>query len=357
MEFILGLLYLGAVIYIANQDDLQHGVGVAAPEHREATVSTAASGAVLPWMLYGLVAFTILFATIIAYLAFAPDAAAIMEELGLSPVTIDQAAATVNLILALILGGLAVRVIASRGIRQWVQRFVHSEYNPVSSVHTTALVLVLLSVSVFVGQFVQQGGLSGLADALQDGDSLVASSLVLYAVLRVAIAFLGVGWAIRRTLPQSLERLGLRLPTADDLRWGIGGGIVLYAVFLVTATIWVTLVSPEQFEEQTSAANQIAQMFNTLPLALILSISAAFGEEILFRGALQPVFGWIPTSIFFALLHIQYTLTPATLIIFLVSLGLGWIRKRQSTTAAIIAHFLYNFVPLVLQVIITQAAR
>lgn len=357
MEFILGLLYIGAVIYIANQDDLQRGIGVAAPVRRDAAVSVFASGTVLPWMLYSLIAFTILFAIMIAYLAFAPDAAASMEEFGLSPVEIDQVAATANLALAFILGGLAARVIASRGIRQWVQRFAHGEYNPESSVHTTALVLVLLSVSVFIGQFVQQGGLSGLTDALQGSDTLVATSLLFDAVLRVAVAFLGVGLAIRRTFPQSLERLGLRLPTADDLRWGIGGGIVLYAVFLVTATIWVTLVSPEQFEEQTSAANQIAQMFNTLPLALILAISAALGEEILFRGALQPVFGWIPTSIFFALLHIQYTLTPATLIIFLVSLGLGWIRKRQSTTAAIIAHFLYDFVPLALQVIISQVAQ
>jgi membrane protease YdiL (CAAX protease family) len=357
MEFILGLLYIGAVIYIANQDDLQRGLGVAAPVRREVAVSAFASGAALPWMLYGLIAFAIFFASMILYLAFTPDAAARMEELGLSPVEIDQAAATANLVLALVLGGLAARVIASRGIRQRVQQFVHGEYNPESSVHTTALVLVLLSVSVFVGQFVQQGGLSGLADALQGDDSLVASSLLLDAVLRVAVAFLGVGLAIRRTLPQSLERLGLRLPTTDDLRWGIGGGIVLYAIFLVTAAVWVRSVSPEQFEEQTSAANQIAQMFNTLPLALILSISAALGEEILFRGALQPVFGWIPTSIFFALLHIQYTLTPATLIIFLVSLGLGWLRKRQSTTAAIIAHFLYDFVPLALQVIISQAAQ
>jgi membrane protease YdiL (CAAX protease family) len=308
-------------------------------------------------MHYGLIAFTIFFAAMIFFLAFAPDAASRMEDLGLSPVEIDRAAATANLVLALVVGGLAARIIASRGFRQWVQRFVHGQYNSESSVHTTALVLILLSVSVFVGQFVQQGGLSGLTDALQGSDSLVASSLLLDAVLRAAVAFLGVGLAIRRTLPQSLERLGLRLPTADDLRWGIGGGILLYALFLVTATIWITLVSPEQFEEQTSAANQIAQMFNTLPLALILAISAAFGEEILFRGALQPVFGWIPTSIFFALLHIQYTLTPATLIIFLVSLGLGWIRSRQSTTAAIIAHFLYDFVPLALQVIISRAAQ
>jgi|FLYN01.1.fsa_nt_gi membrane protease YdiL (CAAX protease family) len=343
MEFIIGLLYVGGVIYLANQDDLRREIG--APMRGD-----VAASALLPWMLYGLVAIASLFAVMILYLAYAPDMAAAMEELGLPPIQIDRTAAVINLALAVVLGGLSAAVINSMRVRVWVQQIVTGFYNPLSSVHTTALVLALLAVSVFFGQFVQQGGQAGLVEALRDSNSLVASSVIFDAILRVVIAFLGVGLAIRRTLPQSLARLGLRLPTRDDIRWGIGGGVAIYVSFLITATIWVALVSPEQFEEQTNAASQIAQMFNTLPLALILAVSAAVGEEILFRGALQPVFGWIPTSILFALLHIQYTLTPATLIIFVVSLGLGWVRMRQSTTAAIIAHFLYDFVPLALQV-------
>jgi len=57
------------------------------------------------------------------------------------------------------------------------------------------------------------------------------------------------------------------------------------------------------------------------------------------------------TSLFFALVHMQYTLTPATLIIFVVAVGLGILRRRQSTTAAIIAHFVYNFVQLALAIL------
>jgi len=177
-------------------------------------------------------------------------------------------------------------------------------------------------------------------------DSLAISSVAFEAVLRVVGALLGVGFAIRRSLQQSLDRLGLRVPTAADLRWGIGAGVALYALLLVTVTIWANLVTPQQLQEQTQAADQLSSMFNTLPLALVVSISAAVGEEILFRGALQPVFGWVLTSILFALLHMQYTLTPATIIIFFVSLGLGWVRMRQSTTAAMIAHFVYNFIQL-----------
>jgi membrane protease YdiL (CAAX protease family) len=60
------------------------------------------------------------------------------------------------------------------------------------------------------------------------------------------------------------------------------------------------------------------------------------------------VFGLWPTTIFFALVHIQYTLTPATLIIVVVGFGLGWLRRRYNTTPAIVTHFLYNFVSIAL---------
>jgi membrane protease YdiL (CAAX protease family) len=81
-------------------------------------------------------------------------------------------------------------------------------------------------------------------------------------------------------------------------------------------------------------------------IAFLAAASAAIGEEILFRGALQPVFGIIPTTLFFALLHSQYALTPSTIVIILVGGAFGWLKEKQSTTAAIIAHFAYNFVLL-----------
>jgi membrane protease YdiL (CAAX protease family) len=81
-------------------------------------------------------------------------------------------------------------------------------------------------------------------------------------------------------------------------------------------------------------------------LAFLLAATAAVGEEIAFRGALQPVLGFLPTAIIFAMTHIQYTLTPAWLIIFGVALAFGWIRKHYNTTVSILTHFLYNFIPL-----------
>ena len=160
--------------------------------------------------------------------------------------------------------------------------------------------------------------------------------------------------AIRRSWLQSLSRLGLRLPTRGDMTSGIGVGILLYLLLLVMAVIWEALVPADQIQQQSAAAEQLAQSFNTLPLAFALSLSAAVGEEILFRGAIQPILGLFWTSLLFALVHVQYSLTPATVIIFVVALGLGLLRQRQSTSASIIAHFTYNFIQLALAIFAAQ---
>ncbi|MEO0565779.1 MAG: CPBP family intramembrane glutamic endopeptidase, partial [Chloroflexota bacterium] len=98
---------------------------------------------------------------------------------------------------------------------------------------------------------------------------------------------------------------------------------------------------------QGAASDQIAQILSqSLWIAFLAAASAAIGEEILFRGALQPIFGLIPTTLLFALLHSQYAFTPGSLAIVLVGGVFGWLKNRQRTTAAIIAHFTYNFVLL-----------
>jgi membrane protease YdiL (CAAX protease family) len=60
------------------------------------------------------------------------------------------------------------------------------------------------------------------------------------------------------------------------------------------------------------------------------------------------VFGAVLTSIFFVLIHSQYILTPASLLLLVITFGLAWVRSRYSTTASIVAHFIYNFIPLLL---------
>jgi membrane protease YdiL (CAAX protease family) len=73
-----------------------------------------------------------------------------------------------------------------------------------------------------------------------------------------------------------------------------------------------------------------------------LGLAAALGEETVFRGALQPRFGLVFTSILFALLHSQYGLSFSTIAVFVIGLVLGVLRLRANTTTAMITHAVYN---------------
>jgi membrane protease YdiL (CAAX protease family) len=134
--------------------------------------------------------------------------------------------------------------------------------------------------------------------------------------------------------------------------WGVGAGVLLFGLTAVLFTVWTQFVPENEIAQQQAAAEQVVQSFNTLPLAFLISACAAVSEEILFRGAVQPVFGLLLTSLLFALFHNQYAFTPATLIILIVGMGLGWLRQRRNTTTSIIAHFVYNFIQLTLAILV-----
>jgi membrane protease YdiL (CAAX protease family) len=76
--------------------------------------------------------------------------------------------------------------------------------------------------------------------------------------------------------------------------------------------------------------------------ALLIGVGAGLGEETLFRGAVQPVLGIPVTSVLFASMHVQYG--PSLLLgyIFVLSIGLGLLRRYVNTTASFLAHAGYN---------------
>lgn len=123
---------------------------------------------------------------------------------------------------------------------------------------------------------------------------------------------------------------------------------MMFIVVAVLALIWQQVVSPETFEAQNETSRAISESINTIQLALAVAFTAAVGEELTFRGGLQPIFGFWFTAIVFTAAHIQYTLTPASLIIFVVAIALGWLRESFNLWAAIAAHFVYNFVGLLI---------
>lgn len=361
--FFLGTLltYTGIIVYVANQVDLinQQPVPVRAGGGRTPPETSSprwlSNPVVLRWLLYGLIVMMFVLGLTVFQLSMLGEAAMELDEAlpVVSPVTgilTFAAAAAVSL--------LSYRLVASETLRQQVGAFLNrlgGSFKPDSQVHLVALLLMLAVVIWTLANFIMSGGVEGLAQDMTE-DTLSAEDVIFQAVLEIVITLLGVGLAIRRDIPQTLQRLGLQVPTGREVLWGAGIGVVLLVFMNVFSQIWGTLVPVEVIEEQTSAAEALNLAFATLPLAFILSVSAAVGEEIWIRGGLQPIFGLWVSSLFFASLHIQVAFTPAILILFVVSLGMGWLRHRFSTMAAIVAHFCFNFIPLALLALSIGAA-
>lgn len=212
-----------------------------------------------------------------------------------------------------------------------------------SSIHAVAasfvmLVVINLAVTLAVG-------LETLADLSEgtetDGGSLLFSLWVQQITFAIW-AVVGVGWLTRRRLLQALERLGLTVPSPADVAIGIGTGLVSVAVILVLEIVAGAAGWGVDEDVQRLTEVLIGPLLGSIQGILTLGLAAGIGEETLFRGALQPRFGLLFTSLLFALLHSQYGITLSTLAVFIVGLILGLVRNRSNTSTCVIAHASYN---------------
>ena len=222
------------------------------------------------------------------------------------------------------------------------------EFDSRRPVHRLAFLLIIFALAVLFWRYSAEGGLQDLLDAYGT-TSAALLNLAVDATVYVLLALLGVGWLVRRDWAATSERLGLRFPTRMDLLVGIVLGCFLYVGVYLATSVWQSMVPASTFEWQTNAARQIFDSFDrSLVFGALVALLAAIGEEILFRGALQPVFGVVIVSLIFTAIHLQYAFTPAAAIVFVISLSFGLARACLSTTAAIVSHFVYNLIPFLL---------
>jgi CAAX protease family protein len=81
----------------------------------------------------------------------------------------------------------------------------------------------------------------------------------------------------------------------------------------------------------------------------LLAIASGLGEEILFRGALQPIVGYVPASLLFGCVHTgpDRKFFAWTVFALVVGFGFGAIAMwRESLLAVVTAHALVNGVSL-----------
>jgi membrane protease YdiL (CAAX protease family) len=187
-----------------------------------------------------------------------------------------------------------------------------------------------------------------VADALTlSEESRISPGLVLASQLPlVIIALVGVGVGVRRGPRETLARLGYGPVSPPQL--GVVFLFILgaFGISFIADHLFAAL-QPELYERVGEVSDALFNPEGLEPLtvilfALLLGFGAAAGEETLFRGAVQPVFGIIPTSMLFASMHIQYGPSVLLAYIFILSLSLGLLRKRINTTASFLAHSGYN---------------
>lgn len=203
-----------------------------------------------------------------------------------------------------------------------------------------------LSILVIGASFAQLPMTSSIANPTEDSRQLLDMFVTLplfwlQGLMFVLYGFFGVGWLVRRGWRDTLSRLGLGRLTATGLSVAISAWIGLFVMDLFISLVWRSL-SPGAFEQFGDLTDTLFGPFISIPGAITIGLSAGIGEEILFRGALQPRFGIPLTSFMFMIVHAQYGFTPAILQILIVGFVIGLIRRYTNTTACILVHTLYN---------------
>ena len=205
--------------------------------------------------------------------------------------------------------------------------------DPASAGHAVVAVAVALAALSSVKLFV----------ALQDEPPATipyyASDSVTAVVADTALAMVGAGFLLTRDLPAALARLDLRPVGLRQAGAAVAAAIgMLAAVGVLDWTERVVLPGVHEREGRFGY-----QFVGIPPLAgaVLVSGSAGVGEELLFRGALQPRLGIGLSAALFALLHVQYQL-PGILMILAAGLVLGLIKRRTSTTFTVIVHVVYD---------------
>lgn len=231
--------------------------------------------------------------------------------------------------------GVVAATLASRPVRERVAGVV--PIDPDSPVHAYALVLavILFGTQVATIAFVDILASDQKAPPLSLAD--LAASEAPFLIMALA----GVGFYVRRNAAGAAERLGLTRPAW----WHIALALAAAGAFLafISAADTLSHAWTPQVASQVDTTTQHVFGGLTDPLGIAaLALLPGICEEILFRGALQPRIGLLPTAILFASIHTQYGLSLDALSVFVVAVGLGLIRKYTNTTASVVSHVTYN---------------
>jgi uncharacterized protein len=236
-----------------------------------------------------------------------------------------------------VVSGVAAAGFLLRPIRRDVAAFLNIDVD--NPVHTLALVLAVILFGTQASSLVLTDVLGALGS--QQPQSLADVFFDELPLLIVAVA--GVGIFIRRPIAESAQRLGVVRPAWWQIIVAIAAAGVFFAIVVGFDTANHYLLPETARRVDTVNTHLFGELAATGWLGIVaLALLPGICEDLLFRGALQPRIGLVPTALLFTAIHSQYGLSLDLAGILVVALCLGLLRKWTNTTTSMTAHVTYN---------------
>lgn len=243
--------------------------------------------------------------------------------------------------------GLGLGLPLIRQFRQGLARL--TPMDPASPIDFSGLAILLSMFAFLAFSLLTTSGEGAAVPELSTGATI--SSLVINFFAFVGLAYIAVGYRNYRSGTEATARLGLRKPTLLEVGVGLAAVIPAF-VFSMIGSLLTSIFQPDVVDRLTETIDNMTSGVQNPLGALLLGLCTGIGEELLFRGAIQPRFGIVLTTIFWAALHTQYELTWVIVGLVLMGIMLGLIRKYYGTMAAIITHAVYNALVVLLQIML-----
>jgi hypothetical protein len=169
----------------------------------------------------------------------------------------------------------------------------------------------------------------------------------------ILVSFCGVGFCASRSGKEALRRLSLTKPGKVQVTIGV---FLILASFTYDAlwAIYAHHLAGQDLATELSCYNSgtftIAGAFvPSVILAMAITLFAGIGEEILIRGALQPVFGILPSALLHGILHAHLAHAPIFIVkVTIWSIFMGLVKRYTNTTTTIIGHAGFNLITIFL---------
>ena len=132
-------------------------------------------------------------------------------------------------------------------------------------------------------------------------------------------------------------------PACKTILISLGMVIPCYIVAII-GNVLTLIFQPDVFDNLQDTMEDMTTGLDNPVGMILIGLSAGIGEEVLFRGAVQPRFGIVIAALFWTAMHAQYDVSFVLVGLFGVGMILGLQRKYFGTASAIITHAVYNMI-------------